>query len=238
MKKTSLLLLLVTTAALAVSATAGAQSAANDETVRVLLEAALRQHLDPGSELRVSVTGVQQNSAGGLTIGGVTIDASPAIVKGVRAELFAQLTNVALDAGLAAGTGRVNASVRFKSIGNGMLVGRTTAEELQKALAARFPLLLDPVVTFNAGQFLVTGKLRDGGQPASLRGRFVIDRGQRVNVSVQEVLVAGSPLPVELVQKELAKINPVLDLTGAPIPLRIRLIALHDNRIEVLAGTD
>ena len=237
MKRTALLLLLAAIPALALSVMAGAQTSPSDETVRVLLEAALRQYLDPGSELTVFVTGVQQ-AGEGLTIGNVTIDANPAIVKGVRAELFAQLTNVALDAAAAAGTSGLSASVRLRDAGSVTLIGRSTAAELQKTLAARFPMLVDPVVTFTAGQFRVTGKLRDGGQPASLRGRFVVDRGQRVNVSVQEVLVAGAPLPVELVQKELAKINPVLDLTGAPIPLRIRLIALHDDRIEVLAGTD
>lgn len=214
-----------------------AQTAVTDEAVRVLLETALRQHLDPGSELTVSVAGVAQH-AGGLTIGSVTIDASPAIVRGVRGELFAQLSNVTLDAGVTAGAAGVGAAVRFRSAGGLTLVGRTTAAELQKALAARFPLLVDPVVSLSGGQFTVTGRLRDGGDPAALRGRFVVDRGTRVRVSVLEATVGGSPIPVQLVEAELAKVNPILDLTGAPIPARIRLIALHDDRIELLVGAD
>lgn len=236
--RTLFLLLLVTICTVLTAAPAGqAQAPLTDEAVRVLLETALRQYLDPGSELTVSVAGVTQ-SAEGMTIGSVTIDASPAIVRGVQGELFAQLSNVAVDAGVAAGAAGVGASVRIRSVGSMLLVGRTTAAELQKALAARFPPLVDPVVTLNAGQFTVTGRLRDGGQPAVLRGRFVVDRGTRVRVNVHEVTVGGSPIPTELVAGELAKINPILDLSGSPIPVRIRLIALHDNRIEVLAGAD
>ena len=99
-------------------------------------------------------------------------------------------------------------------------------------------MIQNPKITLSGGQFIVTGMLRDLRQPATLRGRFIVERGQQVRVQVLEALVNNSPVPVQLVEGELAKINPVLDLTKSPIPLRIRLIALHDNRVEVLAGTE
>ena len=97
---------------------------------------------------------------------------------------------------------------------------------------------LGAVIPYDGTRGAVGAPITVGGQPASLRGRFIIDRGTRVRVNVLEATVGGSPIPVELVEGELAKINPILDLTGSPIPLRIRLIALHDDRIEVLAGSD
>jgi len=119
-----------------------------------------------------------------------------------------------------------------------MIVASTTAASVRDALASRFPIIQDPVLKFDAGQFIVTGRLRDGGQSAMLRGRFVVERGEVIRAIVLEATVGGSPIPPQLVEAQLATFNPILDLSRSPIPLRVKLLALHNDRIEILAGID
>lgn len=220
--------------ALGLQAPAHSQAPASEETLRTMIEAVLRQYLDPSSTVSVSVEGVAQ-AGGVVTAGNIVLDANPAMIRGVRADVFVQMTQVEFEPGTAAGTGT---QLRLRKVGGAMIVASTTAASVRDALASRFPIIQDAAIKFDAGQFIVTGKLRDGGQPAMLRGRFIVERGITVRAIILEAAVGGSPIPPQLVEGQLANFNPVLDLTGSPIPIRVKLLALHNDRIELLAGTD
>ncbi len=60
-------------------------------------------------------------------------------------------------------------------------------------------------------------------------------QAQRVCVALSEVKVLGRSVPVDLVDKELARINPILDLAKWPVPLYIQRLVLHKDVIELLA---
>lgn len=212
------------------------QTPASEEGLRLLIENALRQYLDPSSAVTVSVSSVAQSS-GVVTVGSVVLNADPAVIRGVQADILLYMTNVEFEPGTAAGTG-AGTQLRLRRVGGAMIVASTTAASVRDALARQFPIIQDPVLKFDAGQFIVTGKLKDGGQPAMLRGRFIVERGVMVRAIVLEATVGGSPIPAQLVEAQLARFNPVLDLSGSPIPIRVKLLALHNDRIELLAGTD
>jgi hypothetical protein len=216
--------------------TAHAQTAPTEETLRTLIENALKQYLDPSSTVSVSVGGVTE-SAGVVTVDSVVLNADPAVIRGVQAEVLLYMTSVEFEPGAAAGTG-VGTQLRLRRVGGAMIVASTTAASVRDALAGQFPIIQDATIKFDAGQFIVTGKLRDGGQPAMLRGRFIVERGVMVRAMVLEATVGGSPIPPQLVEAQLARFNPVLDLSGSPIPIRVKVLALHNDRIEILAGTD
>lgn len=211
------------------------QAPISEDTVRTLLESALRQHVDASSQLSVSVIGVSQTPEG-MVINDVTITGAPVVIQGLRAEIFAQLTSVQLDPAVQAGT--APSQVRVRSVGRALITVNATAAAIRDALAARFPLLESPTLSFSGGQFLATGRVKDLGQMATLRGRFIVERGQTVRIVVHEAKVGGGDIPPGLVQQQLEKINPVLDLSTSPIPLRVRLLALHNDRLEMLLGTD
>ena len=227
-------LVIFSLAACSVLASAYAQTAPTEETLRTLIESALEQYLDPTSTVSVSVGGVAE-SGGVVTAESVVLNAEPAVIRGVQADIILQMTNVEFEPGTAAGTGT---QLRLRKVGHAMIVASTTAASVRDALASRFPIIQDPVLKFDAGQFIVTGRLRDGGQPAMLRGRFVVERGEVIRAIVLEATVGGSPIPPQLVEAQLATFNPILDLSRSPIPLRVKLLALHNDRIEILAGID
>ncbi len=54
-------------------------------------------------------------------------------------------------------------------------------------------------------------------------------------VVVVYALVHGTSVPQGLIEKEVAKINPVLDPSKLPFNLQIRRIVLHNDMFEVLA---
>lgn len=215
-------------------ATASAQTPPTEETLRTLIESALKQYLDPSSTVSVSVSGVAE-SAGVVTVDSVVLNAEPAVIGGVKAEVLLHMTSVEFEPGTAAGIG---SQLRLRRVGGAMIVASTTAESVRDALANQFPIIQDATIKFDAGQFIVTGKLRDGGQPAMLRGRFIVERGIVVRAIVLEATVGGSQIPPQLVEAQLARFNPILDLSGSPIPIRVKVLALHNDRIELLAGTD
>jgi hypothetical protein len=63
----------------------------------------------------------------------------------------------------------------------------------------------------------------------------MVERGQRVWVTVSEIRVSGGDVPENTVRKELARVNPILDLSQWPLDLRIQRLNLHNDVIELLA---
>ncbi|HEU4797400.1 MAG TPA: hypothetical protein VFT63_00650, partial [bacterium] len=86
-------LLMVLLAAFFMLATASAQTPPTEETLRTLIESALKQYLDPTSTVSVSVSEVAEN-AGVVTVGSVVLNAEPAVIRGVQAEVLLYMTKV------------------------------------------------------------------------------------------------------------------------------------------------
>lgn len=234
MKLLAFTVLVAVVAALSLQTPAYTQPPASENTLRTLIETTLRQYLDPSSTVSISVDGVAESSST-VTVSSVVLNANPAVIRGVHAQIVLQMTNVEFEPETAAGAGT---QLRVRKVGGAMIVASTTAESVRDALASRFPIIQEATLKFDAGQFIVAGKLRDGGQPAMLRGRFIVERGVMVRAIVLEAIVGGSPIPPQLVEAQLAGFNPILDLSGSPIPIRVKVLALHNDRIELLAGTD
>lgn len=83
----------------------------------------------------------------------------------------------------------------------------------------------------------MTATIRREGKlyPMQAIGSLVVVQAQRVHVALSDVIVAGGSVPMDLVDKELARINPIVDMAKWPIPLHIQRLVLHKDTIEMLA---
>jgi hypothetical protein len=66
-------------------------------------------------------------------------------------------------------------------------------------------------------------------------GALVVVQGQQVHLVVTDVTVSGSNVPVDLIGNELARVNPLVDLTKYPISLFVDRLVLHNDGVELLA---
>lgn len=78
------------------------QPSTAEDTLRIMIESALRQYLDPSSTVTVSVSTVGERS-GVVTVGSVVLNADPAVLRGVQAEILLHMTNVEFEPAAAAG---------------------------------------------------------------------------------------------------------------------------------------
>ena len=94
-----------------------------------------------------------------------------------------------------------------------------------------------PTGAAHAGEFEVTATVRREGRlyPAQARGKLVVDQGRQVRVTLTEMKVSGGDVPQMALEKELLKINPILDLSRFPLDLRIQRLTLHNDQVELLA---
>jgi hypothetical protein len=56
-----------------------------------------------------------------------------------------------------------------------------------------------------------------------------------VHLVLTDVTVSGRNVPVDLIGNELARVNPLVDLTKYPIRLFIDRLVLHNDGVELLA---
>ncbi len=202
-----------------------------DETVAQLLTAALYQYFDPTSRFEVSASG--SRLAGDLlAVDDLLISGKPVVRQGLRGEVLAHLSGLEID--LAALTSQ---TFRAHRVREATVVSKTTADAVQDALGRLSASVLSPRIHFQEGSFTVAATIRrEGGlYPMEARGTLVVVQAQRVYVALSEVKVAGGSVPVDLVDKELARINPILDLAKWPVPLYIQRLVLHKDAIELLA---
>jgi hypothetical protein len=205
-----------------------------EDAARQLVRAGLLQYFDASSVFEISLSGAAL--AGDiLTIEELTIEGKPAVVRGFGGEMLARFSGLHVDtAGLAA--------QQMKPIrtGRATVVARSTAKDVQEGLVRISPNILSPTVRFQTGRFEITATIRRGDKlyPAQASGSLVVDQDrQRVRIAVAQALAAGSDVPSGLIESELAKVNPVLDLSRWPLNLVIQRLVLHNDRIELLAGT-
>jgi hypothetical protein len=202
-----------------------------DETVAQLLTAALYQYFDPASRFEVSASG--SRLAGDLlAVDDLLISGKPVVRQGLRGEVLTHLSGLEID--LAALTSQ---TFRVHRVREATVVSKTTADAVQDALGRFSASVLSPRIRFQEGSFTVTATIRreSGLYPMEARGMLVVVQAQRVYVALSEVKVSGGSVPVDLVDKELARINPILDLAKWPVPLYIQRLVLHKDAIELLA---
>ncbi len=202
----------------------------SEEAVRQFVKVALLQYFDPSSMFDIVPSGV--SLAGDvLTIDELTIEGKPAILRGFRGEFLAQISGVQLDmASLAAQQFKVLRSRRVT------VVARSTAKDMQEGLARISTRIVAPTMHFQTGQFEITATVKQGDKlyPTQATGNFLVERGQRIHVVITQALVSGGGVPQNLIENELAKLNPILDLSKWPFNLQIQRFVLHNDRIEVL----
>jgi hypothetical protein len=202
-----------------------------DETVAQLLTAALYQYFDPASRFEVSASG-SRLVGDLLAVDDLLILGKPVVRHGLRGEVLTHLRGLEID--LAALSSQ---TFRAHRVREATVVSKTTADAVQDALGRLSASILNPGIRFQEGSFTVTATIRrEGGlYPMEARGTLVVVQAQRAYVALSEVKVSGGSVPVELVDKELSRINPILDLAKWPVPLYIPRLVLHKNAIELLA---
>lgn len=203
-----------------------------DEAAAQLVAAALLQYFDPASVFQVEVLGASI-VGDSLRLDSVHIEGRPAVLHGFRATLVAQMARLELDA-----SGIPSQEVRVRRIGHATVVVTATAQDVQAGLEALSPRLLHPRVSFGNGEFEVTATVKRGEKlyPAVARGSLrIVGGGQRLMVLVTRATVSEDSVPPHLVETELAKLNPVVDLSRWPLGLRIQRAVLSRGTVEFLA---
>jgi hypothetical protein len=220
-------------AAVLISAPAAAQQQQpfSDETVTQLVTTVLYQYFDSASVFEVSASGSAQ--VGDLLIvQDLLVLGKPVVLHGLRGEFLMHLTGVEVK--LAALTNR---NVKAARVQTATVVAKSTSAAIQDALSRWSDSLVNPRIQLQNGSFVVTTILRrnDALYPTVAHGALAVVQGQQVHLILTDVTVSGSNVPVDLVGSELARINPLVDLSKYPIALFIDRLVLHSDGVELLA---
>ncbi len=212
-------------------AAAQQQQPFSDEMVTQLVTAVLRQYFDSASEFAISVSGSAQ--VGDLLIvQDLLVLGKPAVLHGLRGEFLMHLTGVEVE--LAALTSK---RVKARRVQKATVVAKSTSAAIQEALSRWSESLINPRIQLQNGSFVVTAIIRrnDTLYPTVAHGALAVVQGQQVHLVLTDVTVSGANVPVDLVGSELARINPLVDLSKYPIALFIDRLVLHGDGVELLA---
>jgi hypothetical protein len=223
--------LLVTAVLISGPAVAQPQQQFSDETVSQLVTAALHQYFHSDSVFEISVSGSAQ-VGDVLVVQDLFIMGKPAIFHGLRGEILIHIIGLQVD--LATLTRQM---VKARRVQTATVVAKSTSTAIQEALSRLSPSLINPRIQLQNGSFVVTTIIRrdDTLYPTVARGTLAVVQGQQVHLVLTDVTVSGSNVPVDLVGKELAKVNPLVDLSKYPIPLFVDRLVLHNDGVELLA---
>jgi hypothetical protein len=216
---------------ISVPAAAQQQQPVTDDTVTRLVTAVLHKYFDSASVFEVSVSGSVQDGDL-LIVQDLLVLGKPAAAHGLRGEFLLHLTGVEVELA-ALTTGTVNA----RRVQRATVVAKTTSAAIQDALSRWSDSLVNPRIQLQNGSFVVTAILRrnDVLYPTVAHGSFAVVQGQQVHLVLNDVTVSGSNVPVDLVGTELARINPLVDLSKYPIPLFVDRLVVHSDGVELLA---
>lgn len=203
----------------------------SDEAVQHLVRAALFQYFDTASVFEIQALG-SALAGDVLSIDTLLINGKPAVLRSFRGEVLAHFTGLQLEMSALAVQ-----QLKTVRLARATVVAKSTAKAVEEGLAKASATILRPTVRFEEGQMEIAATIRRGDKlyPAQARAALVVEGKQRVMVVVTYALVHGSSVPQGLVESELAKINPVLDLSKWPFNLQIQRLVLHNDAIEVLA---
>jgi hypothetical protein len=202
-----------------------------EEAVTQLVTASLLRYFDPESRFEISVQG-SALSGDVLKVDVLHVVGRPAVVRGFRGEVLLHAHGLELDFASLAGQ-----QVVVRRVGKATGVGRITAKAVEEGLAKNSSAILNPKLHFQGGEFEASAVIRrsDRLYPTWARGTLAVENRQRVHVVVPEAKVAAGDVPRRLVESELAKLNPVLDLSKWPLGLRIERLTLHNDTAQMLA---
>lgn len=203
-----------------------------EEAARQLVRAGLHHYFDASSVFEIVLSGATL-SGDVLSIDSLLIEGKPAVLRGVRGDVVAQFSGLHVEMASLAG----QQAPRITRMGKATVVARATVRDVQDALTRISPSVLGPAVRFQMGQFEVAATIRRGTRsyPVQARGHLVVVGGQQVRVVLTQTQVFGSDAPPGLIEGELTKINPVLDLSKWPVSLQIQRLVMHNDRVELLA---
>ena len=212
-------------------AAAQQQQPFSDETVTQLVTAVLHQYFDSASVFEISASGsIQVGDL--LIVQDLLVLGNPVVLHGLRGEFLMHLTGVEVE--LAALTNR---TVKARRVEKATLVAKSTSAAIQEALSRWSESLINPRIQLQNGSFVVTAIIRrdDALFPTVAHGVLAVVQRQQVHLVLTDVTVSGSNAPVDLVGKELARINPLVDLSKYPIALFVDRLVLHSDGVEFLA---
>ena len=221
----------IAAALMSAPAAAQQQQPFSDETVTQLVTALLHQYFDSASVFEISVSGSGQ-IGDLLIVQDLLVVGKPAVVHGLRGEFLMHLTGIEVE--LAA---LVNARVKTRRVQTATVVAKSTTAAIQDALSRWSDSLINPRIQLQNGSFVLTTILRrnDTLYPTVAHGALAVVQGQQVHLVLTDVTVSGSNVPVDLVGNELARINPLVDLSKYPIALFVDRLVLHSEGVELLA---
>jgi hypothetical protein len=212
-------------------ASAQQQPPFSDETITQFVTAVLHQYFDSASVFEISVSGSAQ-VGDLLIIQDLLVLGKPAVVHGLRGEFLLHLAGVEVElVALTSGT------IKARRVQKATVVAKSTSAAIQEALSRWSGSLINPRIQLQNGSFTVTAILRrdDALYPTVAHGALAVVQGQQVHLVLTDVTVSGSNVPVDLVGNELARINPLVDLSKYPIALFIDRLVLHSDGVELLA---
>jgi hypothetical protein len=212
-------------------AAAQQQQPFSDEAVTQLVTAVLHQYFDSASVFEISVSGSAQ-VGDLLIIQDLLVLGKPAIVRGLRGEFLLHLAGVEVE--LAALT---TGMVKARRVQKATVVAKSTSTAIQEAVSRWSESLINPRIQLQNGSFVLTTIIRrdDALYPTVAHGALAVVQRQQVHLVLTDVTVSGSNVPVDLVGNELARINPLVDLSKYPIALFIDRLVLHSDGVELLA---
>lgn len=226
---TILCVVLLTVAALPIAAQL--RQSFPDEAARELINAALLQYFDPASHFEVAVAGTTI-SGNVLSLDEISIVGDPAVVRGFSGHLTAHITGLQVD--MASVT---TGQIRVLRVSKATVVARSTARAVEEGVVKTLSTIQGPRIRISGGQFeaRATVKRWDRTYRAQVTGTLVVEAKRRVWVRILGVQVDGGDAPPSLIERELAKINPILDLSNWPLNLSIQRLTLHNDTIQLLA---
>ncbi len=202
-----------------------------EEAAKELVRAALLQYFDPSSVFEISLSGAAL-SGDVLSIEDLLVSGKPALVRGFRGEFLAHVTGLQLE------VTSPNTQPKVRSARDVTVVAKTTAKAVEEGLTNASSSILRPTVHLQAGELDVTATLRREGKlyPIHAHGSLVVEQRQRVNLNVTRVQVDGGDLPEGMIAREIAKFNPLLDLSRWPLNIQIQRLTVHNDGLELLLG--
>ncbi len=212
-------------------AAAQQQQPFSEDTVTQLVSAVLHQYFDSASVFEISVSGSTQ-VGDLLMVQDLLVMGNPVVWHGLRGEFLLHLSGVEVD--LAALTNR---TVKATRVVKATLVAKSTSAAIQDAVSRWSASLINPRIQLQNGSFVVTAIIRrdDALFPTVAHGALAVVQRQQVHLVLTDVTVSGSNVPVDLVGNELARINPLVDLSKYPIALFVDRLVLHSDGVEFLA---
>lgn len=226
------LLALAVTLAVSGQGLSQARQPFSEEAARQLVRAGLYHYFDASSVFEIVLSGAAL-SGDVLSIDSLLIEGKPAVLRGIRGDVVAQFSGLQVEMASLAG----QQAPRITRVRKATVVARATARDMQEALARISPSVINPVVKLQVGQFEVAATVKRGNRsyPVQVRGHLAVVGGQQVRVVLTQAQVFGSDAPPGLIEGELAKVNPVLDLSKWPVSLQIQRLVVHNDRVELLA---